>query len=391
MLSRWIGFLVAAALFFNSVASHCTADLSFQFLTTHPDAVNQATVRGKTLWNISVFDGQLFFGYGDWAADTGPMKIRSFNTSTASWSNALLTFGTEAITHYRQIAGKLYTVNVDPLGLPGVNSGGFARGESLGGGNTSWASFSNIPATHTFDIASSNGNDIWVVGSQGTLASVWRSTDGGQSFNVARQDGPAPGSAPFVFSRYTGVAIYNDLVYVQRTDVNGADVNHSLTFDGTSWAQGPDLLSATNGFVFRPSQFNGELVYLDSDLGLGNLYRFDGTQSSLAYNQMVRDYFLTEGRIYALTSGSEIISSTNLNSWDFLGLAPANARSLAIYDNSIYVGTTDASLYLAVNPLITSVPEPSSFFLAFIAMGAVLVSRNVARRSNPKIPDGEIV
>ncbi|MEQ1831261.1 MAG: hypothetical protein ABL921_35270, partial [Pirellula sp.] len=93
-------------------------DLTFQYLTTHPDAIGQPTVRGRTLSNISVFESQLFFGYGDWAADTGPMTIRSFSSTSGLWSSSLLTFGSEAISHYRQIANRLYAVNVDPLGLP---------------------------------------------------------------------------------------------------------------------------------------------------------------------------------------------------------------------------------------------------------------------------------
>jgi hypothetical protein len=369
MRGQWFRFLLATLLF-NSVASIGLGDLSFQFLTTHPDAVMQPTVRGKTLLSMSWFNNQLYFGYGDWAADTGPMRLRGYNTSTGQWSGPLLTFGSEAISHYREIGNSLYAVNLDPLGLPQVNPGGFARGEVVSPGVTSWAQFDNVPATHDFDIVASNGNNLWVVGSQNTLASIWRSTDGGQSFSLARQDGPAPGSPSFVFSRYTGVAYYNNMLYVQRTDVNGADVTNSLTFDGTNWNAGPDLLSVTNGFLVRPTEFNGMLVYLDDDLGLGNLYRFDGSQSSLAYANGVRDYFIYDGKIFALTANGEVISSSNLSQWDVLGLAPSDARSIGVVDHSIYVGTSNATIFWSPNSIISAVPEPSA--VSLIVFGTVV-------------------
>ena len=343
--------------------------LVFEFFTTHPDAIAQPTVRGSTLSSIDFFENELFFGYGDWAADRGPIAIRSLNPSTGVWSPQLLSVGTEAITHYRQIGGSSYAVMVDPRGLPGVNPGGYALGTPNGSGSTSWSQVANIPgATHSFDIASGRGNDLWVVGSIGTSGAVWRSVDSGQSFSVARLDGPAPGSQPFVFSRYTGVVEFMGLEYVQRLDVNGAHVSSSLVFNGTSWTDGPDLISASNGFVFRPQQFDGKLVYLDGDLGSNSLYRFDGTQSLIAYSQQIRDFFIKDGVLIALTASGEIISTRDLNSWSTLGLAPANAQSLAFNDNFIFTGTSNAQVFRADFSVITAVPEASSFALFVVSI-----------------------
>ena len=178
--------LLASVLFGIQEQGRC--DLVFDFFSIHPDAAAQPTVRGSTLSSIEFFQDELYFGYGDWAADTGPIAIRSLNPSTGTWSPKLLSLDTEAITHFRPIGSSLYAVNVDPLGPPGVNPGGYALGTSNGFGSTSWRSVSNIPATHSFDISGGTGNDLWVVGSSGTLGAIWRSVDGGQTFNVARLD-----------------------------------------------------------------------------------------------------------------------------------------------------------------------------------------------------------
>ena len=105
----------------------------FQQLATHPDAQLQGTALGQTISNIIPYGGNLYFGYGDWRTDTGPINIRSLDPATATWSDSLLSFGTEAIAHYRQLGGNLYAPNIDPLGTPGVNPGGFAVGTPNGG------------------------------------------------------------------------------------------------------------------------------------------------------------------------------------------------------------------------------------------------------------------
>ena len=374
--------LLASVLFGIQEQGRC--DLVFDFFSIHPDAAAQPTVRGSTLSSIEFFQDELYFGYGDWAADTGPIAIRSLNPSTGTWSPKLLSLDTEAITHFRPIGSSLYAVNVDPLGPPGVNPGGYALGTSNGFGSTSWRSVSNIPATHSFDISGGTGNDLWVVGSSGTLGAIWRSVDGGQTFNVARLDGPAAGSPPFVFSRYTGVAEYMGLLYVQRVDVNGSHVSSSLVFDGSSWTNGPDLISASNGSIFRPQQFDGQLVYFDGDLGNKNLYRFDGTQSALAYTEPIRDFYVTNGILIALSASGEIISTRDLNSWTTLGLAPTNSQSLAFNSDFIFVGTSTAQVFRAESSSITAVPEPSIWQMFAVT---ILFAGTVAfRRYRREIP-----
>ena len=370
-------FLIALALIGFQAQGRC--GLVFDFFAIHPDAVAQPTVRGNTLSSIDIFGDELYFGYGDWAADKGPIAIRSLNPSNGAWSPQLLSLETEAVTHYRHIGSSSYAVTVDPLGPPGVNPGGYALGTPNGSGSTTWSQATNIPgAAHCFDIAGGLGSDLWVAGSIGTSGAVWRSVDGGQTFNVARLDGPAPGSQPFVFSRYTGVVQYMGQEYVQRLDVNGAHVASSLVFNGTSWANGPDLISASNGFVFRPQQFDGKLVFLDGDLGSNHLYRFDGIQSSFAYSQEIRDFYIKDGVLIALTANGEVISTSDLNSWSTLGLAPINAQSLAFNNDFLFVGTSTSKVFRADFSGITAVPETSSlglFVVAILISGTITIRR----------------
>lgn len=355
-------------------AAGLIAPSDFQVFAVHPDAQTQGTERGRTLANIAPFNGSLFFGYGDWAWDTGPISIRGLNPATAQWTNSLLTFGTEAVSHFRAIDGAIYATSIDPLGTPGVNPGGFASSPD----GTNWSQVSNVAATHVLDITGFGGSELWMVGSAGSDGVIWRSTDGGTSFSTVRADGPAPNSPPVVFSRYTGIAEYQDALFVQRLDVNGAHYTSSLKFDGANWTEGPDLLPGSNGFLHRPTVFENSLVYMDGDKSLGFLYRFDGTVATLAYPEQLRDFFIANGRLYAITSSAELISTSDLLNWSDLGLVPGEAASLAIWTGDLFLGTTDARVLRAGNfENVSAIPEPGLGGLAGVLL-VVLFRRRVS-------------
>ncbi len=328
----------------------------FQLLAVHPDALLQPQSSvGRTISNITPFDGKLYFGYGDYSANTGPMVIRALAADTATWSDPLLSFGSESISLYRNLGGKLYTPNIDPLGLPGDNQGGYALGIPAGGG-VAWSQEDRIEATHVFDINSLDGSDLWMVGSLLQNAGVWRSTDGGQSFTTVRLDAPTNGG----ISRYFGAAVYQNQLYIQPRDGNSV-VDASLVFDGTDWTTGPDMVpddGSANRYPWRPEVFIDELVYFDRFASSANLYRFDGTQAELAHSEGMYDFFVTADTLFGLTTSSKVIGTSDLVNWTEYGTAPETARSLGMVEETLYVGTTDSEIYMI------TVPEPAMPWLA---------------------------
>jgi hypothetical protein len=344
----------------------------FAQIATHPDAQLQGTALGRTISHITPFSGKLYFGYGDWRTDTGPINIRSLDPATATWSESLLTFGTEAIAHYRQLGGRLYAPNIDPLGTPGVNPGGFALGTPDGTLST-WTQEDRVAATHVLDITSfQDDSQLWMVGSVDTTGAVWTSSDGGATFSVARTDGPAAGSPDFAFSRYEGIGSFGNKLYIQRRDLNAAQVTSSLVYDGSSWSTGPDLVPGLGGFLWRPTLFLDELVYLNNDREPASLFQFDGTQARVTLSS-VRDFFADdEDGLYALTESDELYVTSDLDTWTLLGTAPNTARSLAVWDGELYLGTTESTI------LAVSIPEPSS---AFDVCAAALTGLGLCRRS----------
>jgi hypothetical protein len=329
----------------------------FTLFATHPDAQLQATERGRTIRDVTFFNGQLYTGYGDWAYDDGPIQIRSLDAVTGAWSDSLLSFGSEAISHFRKFGNQLLATSTDPEGL-GLQPGGFALGSS----GHQWAQQEVVLATHVLDVNRTSNGDLWLVGSQGQYGTIWRSTDGGASFNIARQDLPPASATDYAFSRYVGAGVLGSSLYVQRADFNYSEPNtESFVFDGAEWSIGPNLISQGSGYLSKPERFGSNLVYMDNDLSFGYLYRFDGTASQLALPGIVHDFQVTDSQVIVLAQGGELLFSSDLNIWESAGLAPIDARSIELVGNQLFVGTTNSRILSTFNlGGISVVPEPGS-------------------------------
>ena len=357
--------------------------INFSLFATHPDAANQPTTRGKTIRDIHAFEGQLYTAYGDWAQDYGPIEVRTLDPDSAQWSGSKLSFQTEAISHFRGLNGALYTTKLDPINeTPPAGSAEQPAGYAIGSSSHMWSAVvPNISGTsdpltafHVFDINATSNGDLYMAGSLYDYGMVWRSVDGGATFTVEQQTPPAPGSPDIAFSRYVGVAVYQDEVYVQRVDFNvgGAHNSQSLKFDGTNWTNGPDLISQADGYMARPEQFGDRLVYLSSDLSNGYLYSFDGTSSQHVLSDVVHDFQIVGNSIIALTSGGELLFSNDLALWTSLGFAPTDSRSFEIVGDTIFVGTTGAEIYAASGfDSLQGVPEPGAGILFISLLGCI--------------------
>jgi hypothetical protein len=56
-------------------------------LGMHPHAIQQTTDVGKNLVDVRGWHGRLYFGYGDLAANTGPIEISSYDPVHKSWQD----------------------------------------------------------------------------------------------------------------------------------------------------------------------------------------------------------------------------------------------------------------------------------------------------------------
>jgi hypothetical protein len=304
-------------------------------VATHPQASLQSTATGKTLITLQPWNGKLYSGYGDYTANTGPIALTPFD-GTRFASAPELTADTEAISTFRVIDGKLYAPSIDPR-----VSSDFAVGTSVGGG-ASWSNPTLVHSTHAFDIVSLTGSDLWLVGSDGYDAAAWRSLDGGASWQEVLTV-PSISGIFDDFARFYGAGVYQGKLYLQAKDYYGAAHPTSKVFDGASWSDGPNLGTFNHAEVFA-----GKLVYhggLHAGWSSNYLKAFDGVSVQIALSSPIYDYKIDGNTVYTLGSDGRIRKSRDLLSWTSVAKAPNKARSIAVFNGSIYVGGTDASLY----------------------------------------------
>lgn len=298
-------------------------------LGIHSQAALQPTEWGRTLQTIVAFNDRLYFGYGDYSANTGPISIVSCDPASGAFSNEWTSM-TECIDTYRVIAGRLYAPAIDPRGAP-PQAAGYAAGDA----ERPWRD-DPVFMEHAFDMATLTGDDLWLVGSYGDFHSVaLRSLDGGTTWqkklDLFREGDRA--------SRFYFVFVLNGVLYLQSSSDT-----HSTCFDGEHWRPGPRLPHLGR----HPVNFAGRIVlqqgstsFLD---GGGPLFAFDGKHDAapLPLDAAALDFCVEDRTLYALQTNGNIRSTVDLEHWTTVATAPETARSLGVLAGRLYVGTCDS-------------------------------------------------
>lgn len=318
------------------------SDGGFVFLALHPQARLQTTAWGRELGILYAWKGQLYSGYGDWTANTGPIHIRPFDPVTRQFSADAHVSDTEAIESFRAINGKLWAPSVDPR-----TRADYAVGEP-------WGDARPLNATHVFDVATLDGTDVLVASQAGNArCRIQRSSgvpgpDGGYSWALLREELPLRAGN---FCRPNLAGTYAGRFYYQATDIPTGKHPHSWVFDGGSWAAGPDLLPS-GGEGYRLSELAGLMVFQSGQFGSFNYLRAsDGVfVSEPLYFQRFVNFSVSEGELVALRAavdgGLEVVASSDLKTWRYLVAdPPPNGKSIEKLDGGIYVGTADAGLW----------------------------------------------
>jgi hypothetical protein len=351
------------------ILSYRASAAPFLLIATHPDAAAQPTATGQTLSTLKPFNGKLYAGFGDYDLNTGPIGIRAFDPGTGAFTPQRLSAQTEALLIYREIGGKLYAPHIDPWPSPppSVEFGGYSLGV-VNGATETWSDLRPIEGIHMFDMATSNGVDLWMVGSRltanGSEGVAWRSSDGGGNWSVSLVVPPQRTNA--LNARLYAIHAYNGKLYTQGHDNGLGPHSTSKVFDGAAWSDGPSLGGGFTGNMWHPETFAGEMVYDRVHGGLpGRISKFNGTRTALAYpdaNATFYDYTIDDGVLYALITDGRIVRTTDLLQWTLLDTAPAAGRSLGVLGDTLYVGGTGGQLWQYI-------PEPS----ATVSLAAIVL------------------
>jgi hypothetical protein len=343
------------------VVSSKADTISFTLLGTHPQAAAQTTSNGKRIGTLKAFNGKIYAGFGDYNANTGPIAITPFDPATNSFvSSPEVIQGTQMIGTYRTINGKLYSPSID------VRGANFAAGD-LSNGSLTWKQYAKGvtdqqgPAMiHVFDINTLTGTDIWIAGSSGSDATLFRSTDGGTTWTeMLRIAGDAT-----TYHRFYSIVVLNSKLYVQPFDVLNGSVQtagSSRVYSNGTWSTGPKLTTGYN--VWDPEQIAGKVVYFNWALVDGvspqclTVFNGSSLSTSCPSGTTLTNYNVVDNTLYALGLNGKIYSTTDLITWYEQGTAPYGTSSITAMNGKIYVGTVDSKLYSApinANPSSTT-------------------------------------
>jgi hypothetical protein len=296
---------------------------SLGLVATNPWAARQPTAWGRRLGAVEYLDGQVYVGYGDWGANTGPTQITSWSAQDAAWVEHL-TADTEAIESLRTIGETMYVPMIDPRGnTADVAVSGPWHARSAGSAASAFQ--------HVFDVAET-ADGLWMVGSKNGLeaALVMRSTDGGATWAESLV-------VPGPVNRFYSAAVLDGTLHVQ-------DQYGTYRFVDGSWSSAPPI--AETSIVHDAVSVPGAIASIGY-YGPGWLYVFDGTQATTSSESDWLSLTESDGVVYALRSGS-VVSSTDLVNWTTVTRkVPSGAVSLAVGGGYLWFGTDASQLWAA--------------------------------------------
>ena len=123
-------------------------------VTTIGNPFSDKPAYARNVWDMQVFDGKIYFGYGDWSNNAGPVSIYSLDPATDTFSNEYNNIPEESIDAFKVIGNKLYIPGPDPREAGGTGeSWDYGNLYVLDSGSTSWKKYRTIPgALHVLDL-----------------------------------------------------------------------------------------------------------------------------------------------------------------------------------------------------------------------------------------------
>lgn len=347
-------------------------DPSFIYLGTHPEAAAQSTSQGNMISTLTIKDGKVYMGYGDYGANTGPIHINPYNIANGSFEGSKLEVPTEEISAFRTINNKLYAPMLDPR-LNFTDDVGYAEQANDG----TWTNQLKAPAVHVFDMATLDGSDLWMVGSSvepdGSTyrgATAYRSVDGGATWSVVMTDMTTLYEDRSETERYYWVAELNGKIFMQANRVENAPMR---SFDGSVWSEG------TTDQVCRSIRAASVVVFADNIVcwaGGGVVRAFDGTNYADITPTVpignATSFYVDDGYLYVLAdkpgfaTDDIVLRTSDLESWERVSSVPGSTTSFAVDDDYIYVGTNSSQLLrssMTISEALTTNSSPQDCFI----------------------------
>lgn len=302
----------------------------FTEFARHPSIAAQPE-SGRAVQDLAIHNGELYMGFGNYSANTGPIDVATVNLATGGY-DVKTTAATEEINTYRTFNGRLYAPWIDPTVVGGLYS------SDQGG---TWGTFGpDVENVHIFDVAVLPNGVQLAVGSANSTdrstylgATAFVSYDNGRTWRVEQTD-LVSAQNPDVsgYERYYWIAMIGGKAYIQARDsyaVYGQAAFPIRVFDGNRWTsqrKSADCFSSEGHLV---ESFGGKAYCSNGTV-------FTGKRTTTSGGIFAQDFYQHNGVLYALSNGR--IMRLEGQVWSQVATAPVDSHSLAVTDAHIYVG-----------------------------------------------------
>ncbi len=308
----------------------------------------------RNVWDMKVFDGRVYFGHGDAVANSGPIKLFSYNPTEGSFKSAL-TVDDEEIHEFDMIDNQLVIPGYDPL--EPWDLGNFYRLE-----NGLWNKHRTIPwGVHTYQMATFHGALFVTIGTDFKHPGLLSSSDNGLTWTDVSDKG-------LELRRFKRLFVLDDQLYAAGnlgdgmvklennlfvnaqipliSIVPGLSSRSAIMIDQLEPFQNGVIFTAGNiqAYTSDPAEQRFEL----KSEGVFYTTNFSDTiRIPLPSNSIPMDLVARAGKVYLLTTqqttnGFEntLLESNDLLSWsEILHFSTASlARSFEVLDGKFYFG-----------------------------------------------------
>jgi hypothetical protein len=308
----------------HSLQEDISDDPDMRLLDRNPWAARQRTPAGRQIQSVEYLDGQVYLGFGDWFANTGPIAVSSWDIDLGDWVFHF-SAGTEAIERLRALSSGLVLPYTDPL-----RSVDFAWGPDWREAKASDARLESF--YHVFD-AAETPDGLFLVGTR-------RNTGEPQ---VVRWDGQQWTESLLLTGKPDWIwfaAVLDDALYVQ------SEAQGTFRYQDGYWQQTEPVfqLPRTRAVVSVGKRVAG---ISRGTTRAGYLQVSDGVQRSSESVPTALDLNIDQasGWVYLLRT-DRIERSRDLLTWQTLDMpVPAGATALDVGAGQAWIGTASGALW----------------------------------------------
>lgn len=252
------------------------------------------------IWDLTLWNGKLFRGAGDYDKNSGKTVIWSYTPATQRWRYEFET-SDEAIHRYMEIDGKLYAPGVDP-------TAGWELGNYYVYDGKWWTLVRNLPnGIHNFDMVEFDGKIFAGLGVSAPNFPLVMSADKGKTYTFVPfyKDGQKVNTTGMSYIRVYEFIIFNDQLYAY-TSMGTYSGFYRFEGDKMVWVGSSNgyVRSSSTNFNYFTAKFQlDDTLFLVSDQLLA-VKSFDDpktvTRVELPQKEFVNDALLADGLMYVL-------------------------------------------------------------------------------------------